>query len=79
MIYEHSSDKKFDKNIEKKKHSNISLNGLLKWYLDIDNKIKEDVRLLMQKDIYFWLKVSNKILKYIIETFRRKNDQIRGK
>ena len=51
-----SSDSRYSSQ-EMKKHTNISLNGLLKWYLNVDNAIKEEVRLLMRGDIYFWLKV----------------------
>ncbi len=40
-----------------RKHPNISLNDLLKWYLNIDNSIKDEIRPLMQSDNYFWLKV----------------------
>jgi len=43
------------------KHSNISLNGLIKYYLGIDNPVKDELQLKMQKDIYFWLKVQKKI------------------
>lgn len=43
--------------VDSKKHNNISLNGLIKWYLDIDNVVKDEVRPLMQKDAFFWIKV----------------------
>lgn len=42
---------------DERKHNNIALNGLLKFYLDVDNYVKDEVRVLMQKDKYFWLKV----------------------
>lgn len=66
MIYEIQSGQKGQgldqidsryNNQDLKKNTNISLNGLLKWYLNVDNAIKEEVRLLMRGDIYFWLKV----------------------
>ncbi len=49
--------------IDPKRHTSISLNDLIKWYLNINNVVKGEVRPLMQKDIYFWLKVSIVITK----------------
>jgi len=66
MIYEiqhsnanTSNDKNNNNNdyLDLKRHLNISLNGLLKWYLNIDNFVKDEVRILMQKDVYYWFKV----------------------
>jgi hypothetical protein len=62
MIYENEngkdSQKMSDQNIfDMRRHTNISLNGLLKTYLNIDNTIKDEIRTLMQKDVYIWYKV----------------------
>ena len=61
IIYQKTNENKdkLDKQelSDPKKHNNISLNGLIKWYLNIDNKVKDELRPLMQKDIHFWYKV----------------------
>jgi len=57
MIIEYQNELRSLETADLKKHSNISLNGLLKWYLNIDNFVKDEVRPLMQNNIYFWMKV----------------------
>jgi len=66
LIYEHQVKTKNEKELisdnndsKKQANINISLNGLLKYYLNIDNVIKDEIGLLMENDIYFWLKVIN--------------------